>query len=36
MVLDMVFPNNDYLTISVGKDTPIELSFPTKSLKRYG
>lgn len=30
----MVFPNNDYLTILVGKDAPIELSFPTKKPKK--
>lgn len=30
----MVFPNNDYLTFSVEKGTPVDLSFPTRKPKK--
>ena len=30
----MVFPNTDYLTFSVEKGTPVDISFPTKKPKK--
>lgn len=30
----MVFPDNDYLTFSIGAKTPLDLTFPNKKPKK--